>query len=302
MPLTHQNRGLVTLLLAFAIWGLFPIYWKTLVEVNAIEILQARLILTAIACLALLPLRGTFPDFIRIWKEQATLRIVLFAAVLLSANWFSFIWAVNSGNVLESSLGYFLCPIVNILFGWLLFKERLGMARWSAVFLALAGVGGMIFIAGRLPLAAIVIALTWSGYSVLKKKSRLGPVVALGLETSLLSPLAAAGLIWLIVSGGSTIPSAGAATLGSLVFCGILTATPLLLFAYAAPKVRMSTIGMAQYIVPSSHFLLALFYGERVDAAVLFSFSLIWAGLFLFSLAAKPDSSSRKAVDGILPE
>lgn len=307
MQLNPRHRGLAALLLAFAIWGLFPLYWKTLILIDAVETLFARLILTALTCVLLLPLRGTFPYYLGAWRQPATLKRNVYAAILLSVNWFSFIWAVNSGNVLESSLGYFLSPIVSILLGWLIFRERLGAARWIAVCLAIAGVAGMVILAGRVPLAAMVIAFTWSGYSVIKKKSRVGPVVALGLETSLLTPLAATALLWILLTGRSTIPQAGPVTVGFLTISGILTAVPLLLFAYAAPKVRMSTIGMSQYIVPSAHFLLAIYYGEAVNIAVLTSFALIWIGLILFTITG-PSSQTppspktvRKPVTGSSP-
>jgi chloramphenicol-sensitive protein RarD len=302
MPTTHNNRGLTTLLLAFTIWGCFPVYWKTLVSIDAIEILLVRLILTALACLVLMPLRGTLVDFKESWRKPATLKFFLLAGLLLSGNWFSFIWAINSGNVLESSLGYFLCPIVNIVIGGLLFKERLSLTKWAAVLLALLGVAGMVFLAGRIPIVALVIAFTWSGYSVAKKKSQLGPVVGLGLETTLLSPLAAISLLWIAFSGNSTFDSAQPWALASLAICGFVTAGPLLLFAYAAPRVKMSTIGMGQYIVPSLHFLLAMAYGEPVNLPVLISFSFIWAGLLLFSLGDARMNPKGKAVDGIPAE
>ena len=281
----------MTLLFAYAIWGLFPVYWKMLVKIDAVELLLTRLILTALACMLLLPLRGTLPDYLNAWRQPATLRRNFYAAILLSLNWFSFIWAVNSGNVLDSSLGYFLCPVVSVILGRLIFKERLGTARWIAVGLAVAGVAGMVLLAGRIPLAAIVIALTWSGYSVIKKKSQADPVVALGLETSLLAPIAAVVLLWMLLSDRSTIPQTGPVTFGCLAVSGFLTAAPLLLFAYAAPKVRMSTIGMGQYIVPSSHFLLAICYGETVNIVVLTSFALIWMGLVLFTVTGPPSKT-----------
>ncbi|MEX0323498.1 MAG: EamA family transporter RarD [Puniceicoccaceae bacterium] len=302
MPNTQSNRGLTILLFAFGIWGFFPVYWKTLVSVDEVEILLVRFILTALACLVIMPLRGTLVDFRKAWGQPATLKIFALSGSLLTGNWFSFIWAINTGNVLESSLGYFLCPLVSIVLGRIIFKERLSRIQWTAVLLALIGVAGMIFLAGRVPIAAIVIALSWSGYSVAKKKSQLGPVVGLGLETAILSPLAAIGLLWIAYYGQPTIPSAEPWVLGSLALCGFVTAAPLLLFAFAAPKVKMSTIGMGQYLVPSLHFMLAVFYGESVNLPVLISFSFIWAGLILFSLSETQLISKGKAVDGIPAE
>jgi chloramphenicol-sensitive protein RarD len=235
----------------------------------------------------LLPLRGSWPEFRRAWGDWRQLAHRLGAALLLSGNWFAFIWAVNAGRILESSLGYFLCPLVSVLLGRLIEREPLGLRRWLAVALAAAGVAVLILQAGRLPAAALVIAVTWSGYGLMKKHTTLGPVAGLGMETALLSP-AAALLLWLLAgSAPLTLGAADPATLASLAFAGFLTAAPLLLFAYAARRLRLSTMGMGQYIVPSAHFALAAFYGEPVTTAVLGAFGLIWAGLAVYAPAGK---------------
>lgn len=288
--MTHspQTRGLAAIILAYAIWGLFPVYWKLLGTIASIEILYTRLILTALACVLLLPLRGTWGDFRAASRSPQHVRTSLLAALLLSGNWFSFIWAVNNGRVLESSLGYFLCPLVSVILGRFIEKEKLGAVQWLSVGLAACGVGIMILMAGRLPFAAIAIAFTWSGYGLIKKRSGLGPVVSLGMETSLLAPLA--GLLLLVMAAfrPMSLAAAGPQVLGFLAVSGFLTAAPLLLFAYAAPRIRLSTMGMGQYIVPSTHFALGLLYGEAVTAPVLAGFALIWLGLAGYSLARRP--------------
>ena len=230
--------------------------------------------------------------FLAACKEPRTLLRTLFAAILLSVNWFCFIWAVNSGNVLESSLGYFLCPIASVLMGRFIEKEPMSNLRWLAVFLAVAGVSTLILLAGRVPAVAIVIALTWSGYGLMKKRSHLGPVVGLGLETSLLSPFAAISLLWMASQSPLTVTSVTPAVTGFLLVAGIFTAAPLLLFAYAAPRIRLSTIGMGQYIVPSCHFILAFFYGEEVSPIVLVGFGLIWIGLILYAVPERKTKSN----------
>lgn len=290
MP-TH-TRGLVAIILAYIIWGLFPVYFKLLGAIAPLELLLVRLMLTALACLMLLPLRGTWRDFRSSMGDWPTVRIRLIAALLLSGNWFSFIWAVNNGRVLESSLGYFLCPLVSVLLGRIILKERLGLRRWLSVGLAAAGVGVMIWIAGRLPVAAIAIALTWGSYGVMKKLTRLGPVVSLGMETSLLSPMAGLILLLMATAGPVSLGQAGAIDIGWLAIVGFLTAAPLLLFAYAAQRVHLSTMGMGQYIVPSAHFGLAILYGEPVTAGVLAGFALIWLGLAAYSLSRPPVQSA----------
>jgi len=283
MPSAPYNRGLTAAILAFAIWGFFPIYWKLLSMISPIELLFVRLIITAATCLLLLPLRGTLGLFIAAWKSRQVISNSLVAAILLSGNWFSFIWAVNSGNVLESSLGYFLCPLVTVLLGRILLNESLNRYQWIAVFLAGSGVCALVLLAGRIPIAALVIALTWSGYGFLKKRSKSGPVVGLGLETCLLTPVSIIALASMTGMSPLAITTISLKTVIVLAFSGVLTATPLLLFAYAAPRVRLSTLGMGQYIVPSCHFLLACLYGEEVNPEVLAGFAMIWTGLALYA-------------------
>jgi chloramphenicol-sensitive protein RarD len=285
--MTSSGRGVLAIVLAYAIWGLFPVYWKLLAGITAIELLNTRLMLTALACLLLLPLRGTWREFRAAWGRPRQLGRCMVAALFLSGNWFAFIWAVNSGKILESSLGYFLCPLVSVVLGRLIEREAFGLGRWLAVSLAATGVLVLILLAGRLPIAALVIAVTWSGYGLMKKRSRLGPVVGLGLETSLLSPAAALLLLLLSMERPLSLGAAGPATLGALVFAGFLTAAPLLLFAYAAQRIRLSTMGMGQYIVPSAHFALAAAYGEPVSLPVLAAFGLIWTGLGVYAFSAK---------------
>lgn len=292
MPNQSSQRGLLVALLAFAIWGFFPIYWKLLDSLNSLELLYTRLVLTALACLVLLPLRGSMTAYRRAWRDRQLLQSGLLAALLLSLNWFSFIWAVTSGNILESSLGYFLCPVVTVLLGRFILKESMVRAQWVAVGLASAGVLAMIQLAGRIPLAALVIAATWSSYGLLKKRTPLGPVVSLGLETSLLSPVAVVALLWMSQTGPMTLAGIPAGTLVTLLLSGFVTATPLLLFAYAAPRIRLSTIGMGQYVVPSCHFMLAFLYGEHLGPGVLASFGLIWIGLILYAVSGKSTESN----------
>lgn len=284
--LTTTGAGLLTLILSYAIWGLFPVYWKQLSAIQAGELLFLRLILTALTCLMLMPLRGSWPAFRSAVSDPVMLRIRLGAALLLAANWFSFIWAVNNNRVLESSLGYFLCPLASVFLGYLFEKERLGPVGWLSVLMAAAGVGLIVLQAGRVPLAAIAIAVTWSSYGLMKKRTRLGPVVSLGMETSLLAPIAALVLLVMSWRGPMSIGEAGGPTLGFLALAGFLTAAPLLLFGFAAQRVRLSTMGMGQYIVPSAHFGLAAFYGETIRPGVVAGFACIWIGLGLYSFAA----------------
>lgn len=277
-----SSIGLAAIILAYAIWGLFPVYWKQLGGISAIELLYVRLILTALTCLLLLPLRRSWHEFRAAWADRRLLGKSLTKAILLSGNWFSFMWAVTNDRVMESSLGYFLCPLVSVLLGRLVEKEHLDPRRWLAVGLAAAGFITLVVIAGRLPLAAICIAISWGGYSLMKKRTVLGPVAGLGMETTLLTPVAVCALLILSMQGPMTLASASPHALGFLTIAGFLTATPLLLFAFAAKRIQLTTMGMGQYILPSAHFGLAVLYGEPVTGGLLAAFGLIWGGLAIY--------------------
>lgn len=283
MPVPEHTRGVFAILLAFSIWGLFPIYWKLLRAFDSLELVLIRIGLTALACLFLLPFRGSWPDFRAAWRSRRALGGSLTAALLLSANWFAFIWAVTNGRILESSLGYFLCPLVQVFLGCLVEKEILGRQRLVAVGLASIGVLILILEAGRLPVAALVIALTWGGYGLMKKRSPFGPVVSLGLETTLLLPAAMLGLALAAASAGLQVAEVPLNGWIALPFAGLLTATPLLLFAYAARRIPLSTMGMGQYVVPSCHFLLAFVYGEVIDPGTWIGFGFIWVALGIYT-------------------
>jgi len=284
--MNREFSGLLAIILAYVIWGGFPIYFRQLSELDALELLWVRIMLTAAACWMLLPVRGSFGKFALAWRDRRRLKWGLLAGLLLATNWFSFIWAVTSGNILESSLGYFLCPLVNVVLGRVVQRENLGAWRLSAVLLAGFGVGILILLAERIPLAALIIAATWGSYGLLKKRTASGPIVSLGMETSLLSPLALVALMLIFWKGEGTLEAASLPTLLWLLPAGMLTATPLLLFAFSAHRIQLSTMGMGQYIVPTFHFGLAIFYGEALPPALFLGFGFIWLGLILYTVGS----------------
>ena len=291
MPISTYNRGVIAAIVAYAYWSLIPVYWKLLVGISAPELLYTRLLLTFLTCLVLLPLRGTFGTFLEAWRDPAVLRQRLLAAVLVAGNWFSFMWSVVNDRVMESSLGYFLCPLVSVLLGRFIEKEHLGTSRWLAVGFAAAGVALIVSGADRFPYAGIVIAVTWAGYGLVKKHSPQGPLVGLGSEVGLLAPVALALLLWSASRQPLTLAQVAPATLVPLSLVGLVTVIPLILFAYAAQRIRLSTMGMGQYMVPSVFFLLAVFYGEPVTRPLLAGFALIWVGLALYAFSARGNKS-----------
>jgi chloramphenicol-sensitive protein RarD len=208
----------------------------------------------------------------------------LLSSVLLAANWTVFVWAVNAGHVIETSLGYFLVPLVNVALGSVLLHERLRPLQWVAITLAGIGVAVLLLRVGRVPWIALSLAGTWSGYGLLKKQSSLGPIAGLTVETILLFPIAAALLLWWHHTGAGALGRVDARTQAFILTAGVATAVPLVLFAHGAQRIRLTTIGLLQYLAPSVQFLIGLFvYRESFDAARLQAFALIWCGLVLYS-------------------
>jgi len=208
------------------------------------------------------------------------------SSALLTANWLVYVWAVNAGHVIETSLGYFLVPLINVALGWGLLHERLRPAQWGAIAFAAAGVGLQLFQLGRLPWIALAVALTFGSYGLLRKRSSLGPLTGLTVETALLAPLAIALLLWRGYAGTGALGNPALSThVEIMVWCaGIVTAVPLLLFAYGARRLRLTTLGLLQYAAPSVQFILGVWvYHEEFNRARATSFAFIWAGLIVYT-------------------
>ena len=280
-----MRQGIVAGVLAYTLWGLLPGYWKALRAVPALEILCHRTIWSLVFVLLVLAIRKQWA-----WVGQArasprTLLISLASACLLSLNWFTYIWAVNSGHVVDSSLGYFITPLVNVLLGVLFLGERL--RRWQAAAIGLAAVGVLSLTVGygAFPWIALSLALSFGLYGLLRKVSPLGSLEGLSLETAALSVPALAYLIYQEGAGGGAFGHAGAATTLLLAGSGVVTALPLLLFAHAARQVTLATVGIMQYISPTCQFLLGvLVYGEPFTPARLLGFVPIWLAIVIYSV------------------
>lgn len=280
-----MRQGIVAGVLAYTLWGLLPGYWKALRAVPALEILCHRTIWSLVFILLVLAVRRQWA-----WVGQARARprallISLVSACLLSLNWFTYIWAVNSGHVVDSSLGYFITPLVNVLLGVLFLGERL--RRWQAAAIGLAAVGVLSLTVGygAFPWIALSLALSFGLYGLLRKVSPLGSLEGLSLETAALSVPALAYLVYQEGAGGGSFGHAGAATTLLLAGSGVVTALPLLLFAHAARQVTLATVGIMQYISPTCQFLLGvLVYGEPFTPARLLGFVPIWLAIVIYSV------------------
>ncbi|MCP1291203.1 EamA family transporter RarD [Chromobacterium sp. S0633] len=282
----ESGRGVVFTVAAFICWGLFPLYWKPLHDVPALQILCHRIVWSAVFVAAVLTARnhwGWLPAAVR---EPRKLGIFGLSSLLLSLNWLIYIWAVNAGHVVEGSLGYFINPLFNVLLGRIFLSERLSGLQNAALLLAAAGVAWITYSAGALPWIALSLAATFGLYGLLRKKAPLASLEGLALETFLMTPLAALALVWFEWQGQGAFGHGSAAQTGLLIGAGVVTAVPLLLFAAGARRLKLATVGVIQYIGPSIQLALGvLLFGEAFDSGRALGFGLIWAALLLYSAA-----------------
>ncbi len=269
---------------AYILWGMFPLYFKLLQGVAAPQILMHRIIWSLAFVLAALAWRRQWQWLRKVLRQPRVLLGFGVSALLLSSNWLLYIWAVNGGRVVDASLGYFITPLVNVLLGYLLLKEKLRPLQWASIALAAAGVGWLTWQGGQLPWIGLLLAATFGTYGLLRKTAALGPLEGLTLETLLLVPLALGYLALLNAQDQNTFHGASSATRWLLAASGPITAIPLLLFAAGARRIPLSTLGFLQYIAPTLQLLLGVWlYREPFGGARLAGFVTIWAALAVYS-------------------
>ena len=267
------------------IWGLSPIYFKSLQAVPAFEILMHRMVWSFAFLLPIVVLMGRWQEFTSVVTNRRTMLILLVTTMLVSSNWFVYIWAINSNRILEASLGYYINPLINVFLGMVLLRERLRRAQVVAVSIAAIGVIYLTVEIGALPWAALYLAVSFAFYGLIRKVAPVNALVGLTVETLLLSIPATAYLIYLHVNDSGAFWQ-GNPQINILLMCAaLMTALPLLLFTTGARKIYFITIGILQYIAPSCSFLLALFvYGEPFRRTQLLTFVLIWLALAIFTV------------------
>jgi len=280
----EQARGAFAAASCYFTWGLVPLYWKQLAVVDPLELIAHRHVWSLVFLLGVLAAQGGFASVRAALAGPRAIAINFLGAALLTGNWLVYVWGVNTGHVIETSLGYFLVPLVNVAAGRFLLHEHLRRVQWIAIGGATAGVALMIFQLGRPPWIAFALAGTWGAYSLMRKRSPLGPLTGLTVETLLLAPCAIAFLLWRFHSGAGALGRVDARTHALILSSGVITAIPLLLFAYGARRIRLSTLGLLQYLAPTVQFLLGVFVFHEAftpDRAV--SFAFIWGGLVLYT-------------------
>ncbi|MFL6589095.1 MAG: EamA family transporter RarD [Chthoniobacterales bacterium] len=282
----EDRSGLIAGVAAFGTWGLIPVYWKLLSALPAYEILAHRFVWTTVFLSGLLSWQRRWPELREAARSRRALLYCLASGIAISVNWFFFIWAVNVGRVIETSLGYFMTPLVNVLFGAVFLRERLTRWQFVSVILALVGVLNLTFGYGRFPWLAITLCVSFGLYGLLRKQSGVRPIPGLFLETSLLAPIAAIYLLQL-QRGSSAFTSAGWTMALLLISTGVVTGMPLVWFGHAARNLRLTTLGFLQYISPSCSFFLGVFlYHEPFTRAHLVTFTFIWVALIIFTVEA----------------
>jgi chloramphenicol-sensitive protein RarD len=283
----HETLGLIAGIACFATWGLIPVYWKLIASVPVTEILAHRFVWTTVFLSTVLTWQGRWSEVVTNVRSRRALIYCLTGGLAIATNWFLFIWAVNIGHVVETSLGYFMTPLMNVLFGALFLRERLTRLQLISVFLALLGVLNLTFGYGRFPWIAVSLCISFGLYGLLRKKSGTAAIPGLFIETILLLPLAIVFLIYLQQSNTLVFGRVGWWLSTLLISTGVITAVPLLWFGYATRHLRLITVGFLQYLSPIGSFFLGVFlYHEPFTRGHLVTFILIWIALAIFTAEA----------------
>jgi len=292
-----QRQGFLYALGAYTIWGIFPIYWKALHQVSAIELIGHRILWSFLTLLSVLTFSGQVGVFWNYLSHSQTRRYYLLAALLISVNWLVYVWGVNTGHIVETSLGYFINPLLSVFLGVVGLRERLRPLQWLPILLAAAGVLYLTLVYGRVPWIALTLAFTFALYSLVKKLAPLNSLHGLSLETAILFLPALAYLLYEEIQGRATFLHTDTRTTLLLLAAGLVTTVPLLMFASAARRIPLSAIGLMQYIAPSLQFLIGvLIYHEPFNRHHLLGFSLVWMALAIFAAEMIAQERRRRPV------
>lgn len=285
--MADQRRGALLGAAAYVAWGFFPLYFPLLEPAGAFEILAHRLLWSLVVMLLLVLALGRTPQLRALLRSRRTFGLLAVAAATVTTNWATYIWGVNNGKVVEASLGYFITPLLTMLLGVLVLRERLRRMQWVALGVAAAAVVVLTVDYGRLPWVALLLALSFGTYGLVKKQAGAGAFESLALETGLVAPFAAAYVVGLGVAGQGHFTTDGPGHALLLASSGIVTAAPLICFGAAANRVPMVTLGLLQYLAPILQFALGVFYRhEDMPAGRWIGFGIVWIALAIFTYEA----------------
>lgn len=292
---SDSPRGFGFALAAYVLWGLMPLYLKGLAHIPPLEIIAHRAVWSLPIAAAVLLWQRRGGDVIAAVKNPRLLAMAGLTASLVTGNWLIYVWAVANGHTLDAALGYYINPLFSVLLGAVLLGERLSRLKIVAVALACAAVVILTITAGSLPLVAVGLTFTWGFYAYFKKSLPLGPNQGFTLEVLLLTPVALAYLVWHGSTGQGAFGDGSVTDILLLLGCGPITAVPLLFYANGAKLLRLSTIGILQYLTPTMLFVTAvLLFGEPVDTARMIAFPMIWAALAIYSISLIREASARR--------
>jgi chloramphenicol-sensitive protein RarD len=283
---TDQRRtreGLLTALVAYTLWGFLPIYFKVVGSVPSTEVLAHRILWAVPFGLPILLGRRQWPEVMRALRHGRTVAWLALSAMLIAVNWLVYIWAVQNAQIFQASLGYYINPLMYVLVGIVFFAERLRPMQIAAVMLAAAGVAVLTISGGEFPLISVTLATSFTLYGVIRRRVVIGGMPGLFIETLILLPAAAVYLLLLLGRGTAVFGLSDLSMAGTLMLAGPFTVVPLLCFALAARRLRLSTIGVMQFIAPTLQFLVGLAYGEQLTGAHVICFTLIWIAVTAFS-------------------
>jgi chloramphenicol-sensitive protein RarD len=277
--------GFLFALTAYLLWGFLPLYMKALAHIPPVEVIAHRVVWSVPIALAVIAWLGRTADLRAALKSPRMLGMGAMTAALVSVNWGIYVWAIGSGHALDAALGYYINPLFSIFLAAVLLRERIGPAQGAAIALAAVAVAILTWEAGRLPVVALSLTLTWGFYAFLKKWLPIGPNQGFALEVLILLPLALGYMVWLWGAGAGHFLQGVPLDNALLIGCGIVTAGPLMIYANGAKRLRLSTIAIMQYIAPTMIFLTAVFiFDEPFSTEKLLAFGLIWAALAIYSL------------------
>jgi chloramphenicol-sensitive protein RarD len=278
----YMNKGILYGIGAYAAWGFFPIYWKFLHHVPAIQLIGHRIIWSFLLLVIFIFFTKQWTEF-RATVKSGVLGIYTIAAILIGINWLVYVWAVNASYIVETSLGYFINPLISVLLGVIFFKERLRIAQWIPVILAAIGVIYLTFVYGRLPYIALALAFSFGLYGLVKKLSPLGSLYGLTIETGILFIPALGYLFFVQAAGTAAFLHTGITSDLLMIGAGLVTTVPLLMFASAARSIPLWVVGLLQYIAPTLQFTIGVFiYKEPFSYHQLIGFGIVWTALIIF--------------------
>lgn len=288
-PVSPANEdslsGFFFALTAYLLWGFLPLYMKALSHVPPVEVIAHRVLWSVPVALAVLWVLGRTGDLRAAFRSPRMLAMGAVTAALISINWGIYVWAIGSGHTLDAALGYYINPLFSIFLGSVLLRERIGRWQGVAIALAVAAVAILTWDAGRLPIMALALTVTWGLYAFFKKSLPIGPNQGFALEVLILLPFALGYALWVWGAGGGHFLQGVPWDTALLIGCGIVTAGPLMIYANGAKRLRLSTIAIMQYIAPTMIFLTAVFvFGEPFSSVKLVAFSLIWTALVVYSV------------------